>query len=61
MRVRQFAMLDAIADPRVFPEQVDATYAPLIEMAQASLAATSATRAEEIGDALTSALVERLR
>jgi hypothetical protein len=59
--MRQFAMPDAIADPRVFPEQVDATYAPLIEMAQASLAATSATRAEEIGGALTSALVERLR
>ena len=54
-------MPDAIADPRVFPEQIDAIHAPLIDMAQASLAAPSATRAEEIGGALTSALVERLR
>ena len=59
--MRQFAMSDVIADPRVFPEQVDVAHAPLIEMARASLAATSATRAEEIGRALTSALVERLR
>jgi hypothetical protein len=59
--MRQFAMPEAIADPRVFSDQVDAAHAPLIEMAQASLAAASATRAEEIGAALTSALVERLR
>ena len=50
-----------IADPRVFPEGVDAAHAPLIELAQASLAAQTATRAEQIGRALTTALVERLR
>ncbi len=49
-----------IADPRVFPEAVDATHAPLIELAGASLAATSAIRAEEIGRVLTTALVDRL-
>jgi len=50
-----------IADPRVFPEAVDATHAPLIELAGASLAATSAIRAEEIGRVLTTALVDRLQ
>jgi hypothetical protein len=50
-----------MADPRVFPEAVDATHAPLIELAEASLAATSAIRAEEIGRALTTALVDRLQ
>jgi hypothetical protein len=50
-----------IADPRVFPEHVDAAHAPLVDLAQASLAASSATRAEEIGQALTTALVDRLR
>ena len=49
-----------IADPRVFPEDVDATHAPLIELAEASLAAQTAIRAEEIGRALTTALVDRL-
>jgi hypothetical protein len=50
-----------IADPRIFPEEADTAYAPLIDLAQACLAATSATRAQEIGRALTSALVDRLR
>jgi hypothetical protein len=50
-----------IADPRVFPEDVDATHAPLIELAEASLAAQTANRAEEIGRALTTALVDRLQ
>jgi hypothetical protein len=50
-----------MADPRVFPEAVDATHATLIGLAEASLAATSAIRAEEIGRALTTALVDRLQ
>jgi hypothetical protein len=50
-----------IADPRVFPGGVDATHAPLIALAEASLAAGSAIRAEEIGRTLTTALVDRLQ
>jgi hypothetical protein len=54
-------MPDDIADPRVYPEAVDTDHAPLIELATASLAATSTIRAEEIGRALTSVLVDRMR
>jgi hypothetical protein len=50
-----------IADPRVFPERIDAAHAILVELAQASLAAPSRTRVEEIDRALVAALVERLR
>ncbi|TMG87255.1 MAG: hypothetical protein E6H74_01625 [Betaproteobacteria bacterium] len=53
-------MID-IADPRVFPERIDAAHSILVELAQASLAAPSRTRVEEIDRALVAALVERLR
>ena len=53
-------MID-IPDPRVFPEHVDATQAPLLDLAQASLAAPSTLRSDEIDRALVPALVERLR
>jgi hypothetical protein len=49
-----------IADPRTFPERVDPAHAPLIELAEASLAATSAARADAIDRTLTTALAEWL-
>jgi hypothetical protein len=49
-----------IADPRAFPEQAEPSHAPLIELAEASLAATSAARADAIDRTLTTALAERL-
>jgi len=50
-----------IPDPRVFPDHIDATQAPLLELAQASLVAPTRIRSEEIDRALVTALVERLR
>ena len=50
-----------IADPRLFPQRADATHEPLLELAQASLAAPSSIRSDEIDRALVAALVERLR
>ena len=52
-------MID-IADPRVFPEHIDAVHAPLVELAAASLAASSSARADEIDDILVKALAERI-
>lgn len=50
-----------IADPRVFSERFGDAHALLMELAQASLAASSGARAEEIDRALVAALVEWLR
>ena len=49
-----------IADPRTFSERAEPSHAPLLELAEASLAATSAARADAIDRTLTAALVERL-
>src|SRR5207253_8586546 len=49
-----------IADPRTFPERVEPPHARLIELAEASLAAASAGRADAIGRALTTRLAEAL-
>jgi hypothetical protein len=49
-----------IADPRVFPEHIDAVHAPLLELASASLAASSSARADEIDGILVKALAERV-
>jgi hypothetical protein len=49
-----------IADPRTFSEPAEPLHAPLIELAEASLAATSAARADAIDRTLTAALAERL-
>jgi hypothetical protein len=49
-----------IADPRTFSEPAVPAHAPLIELAEASLAATSAARADAIDRTLTAALAERL-
>jgi hypothetical protein len=49
-----------IADPRVFPEHIDAVHAPLLELASASLAASSSARADEIDSILVRALVEHI-
>jgi hypothetical protein len=49
-----------IADPRIFSEPAEPLHAPLIELAEASLAATSAARADAIDRTLTAALAERL-
>lgn len=54
------AMLSEISDPRMFPARVETSHAPLIELAEASLAATSAARADAIDRTLTAALAERL-
>jgi hypothetical protein len=53
-------VLIEIADPRAFPERAEPSHAPLIELAEASLAATSAARADAIDRTLTTALAERL-
>jgi hypothetical protein len=49
-----------ISDPRTFPERIDPTHAPLLELAEASLAAASTARADAIDEALTVALADRL-
>jgi len=48
-------------DPRVFREHPDPAHAPLIDLAAASLAASSTSRADDIDRALVAALVTRLR
>jgi len=50
-----------IDDPRIFPAQVEAAHAPLIEMAEAGLASTTAARAEEIDQALARTLLQHLQ
>ncbi|HEY2864229.1 MAG TPA: hypothetical protein VGK37_11480 [Casimicrobiaceae bacterium] len=49
-----------INDPRVFAVKANSVHAPLFEMAEASLAASSTTRADRIDRALVTALVDRL-
>lgn len=49
-----------IADPRVFPTSVGPAHAPLIELAEAGLAATTATRADEVDRALVRQLIDEL-
>jgi len=49
-----------IDDPRVFAAVADSAHAPLFDMAEASLAASSAARADEIDRALATALARRL-
>lgn len=48
-------------DPRVFPGHPDPAYAPLLDLAAASLAASSTARADEIDGVLVAALVTHLR
>ena len=48
-----------IDDPRVFAAQADSAQAPLFEMVEATLAASSTSRAEEIDRALVMALAQR--
>ena len=50
-----------IADPRVYSAPTDAAQESLIRLAEASLAASSASRAEEIDRTLVSALANHLR
>jgi hypothetical protein len=50
-----------IDDPRVFPPQVDPAHAPLIELTEAGLAATTTARAEEIDRALVKNVLDCLR
>ena len=50
-----------IADPRVFWLPAEAAHAPLLELAQASLAATTTARAEEVHRTLIRAALDRLR
>jgi len=49
-----------IADPRTFPDGAEPAFSRLIELAEASLAASSAGRSDAIGRTLTTALAERL-
>jgi hypothetical protein len=49
-----------IDDPRLFAAHAESSQMPLFEMAEASLAASSITRADEIDRALVMALVRRL-
>jgi hypothetical protein len=49
-----------ISDPRTFPEHAEATHAPLMALAEASLAAASTAQADAIDQALTVALADRL-
>jgi hypothetical protein len=53
-------MLSEISDPRTCPARVEIAHTPLIELAEASLAATSAARADTLDRTLTAALAERL-
>jgi hypothetical protein len=48
-----------IDDPRVFATEADSAHAPLFDMAEASLAASSAARADEIDRALAKTLAQR--
>ena len=50
-----------IDDPRVFPAHVDPAHSPLIELAEAGLAATTTARAEEIDRALGKMVLDALR
>jgi hypothetical protein len=58
-RMRQSTDMD-IDDPRVYAVKTESAHAQLLEMAEASLAATSTTRSDEIDRALVTALVQRL-
>jgi hypothetical protein len=49
-----------IDDPRLFSAQPESSQTPLFEMAEASLAASSIARADEIDRALVAALAQRL-
>jgi hypothetical protein len=49
-----------IDDPRVYAVKTEPAHAQLLEMAEASLAATSTARSDEIDRALVAALVQRL-
>ncbi len=49
-----------IDDPRVFATQTESAHAPLFNMAEASLAASSIARSDEIDRALVMALAQRL-
>jgi len=50
-----------IDDPRVFPAQVEAAHAPLIELAEAGLAATTTARAQEVERALVRMVLDYLQ
>ncbi|MDQ2963445.1 MAG: hypothetical protein M3R31_09865 [Pseudomonadota bacterium] len=54
------AMAPEISDPRTFPARAKTAHTPLIELAEASLAETSAGRADALDRTLTTALAERL-
>ena len=49
-----------IDDPRLFAAHAESSQTPLFEMAEASLAASSIARADEIDRALVMALARRL-
>ena len=53
-------MSAGLSDPRRFPERIDPAHAPLIELAEAGLAAASTARADAIDRALSVALAARL-
>ena len=53
-------MPSEICDPRTFPARVEILHRPLIELAAASLAATTAARSDALDRSLTAALAERL-
>jgi hypothetical protein len=59
IRMRQSTVME-IDDPRLFTAHAEASQSPLFEMAEASLAASSITRADEIDRALVMALAQRL-
>jgi len=50
-----------LTDPRTFPERADPTQSALLDLASASLAATSTARAAEADAELTRALLQQLR
>jgi hypothetical protein len=53
-------MPSEISDPRTFPARAETSHTPLIELAEASLGATSAAHADALDRTLTAALAERL-
>lgn len=53
-------MLSEISDPRTFPVREEMAHRPLLELAAASLAATTAARTDDLDRSLTAALAERL-
>ena len=59
IRMRQSTVME-IDDPRLFTAGDEAAQSPLFDMAEASLAASSVTRADEIDRALVMALAHRL-